>query len=119
MKNQNDLIVLIVTFVLALGITLTAFFMKREPSSPQAPPQVITSEPALPVVAVTMANALPGGSSQNGGVGGGSNSGGGPIGGPGGGPRDAGGRPSGKGSLQVGGVGGMTPGGADGSSAPK
>jgi hypothetical protein len=79
--NQNDLIISIVAVVLGLGFSAAFFFMKRVPIAPAPSPAVITTQPALPVGSVVMANALPGGGSAQGGGGGfGSPPGGGSFG---------------------------------------
>lgn len=72
MKNQNDLIALIVAIVVGLGgIATFAFFMKPEVPNVTAPAPVNTTEAALPQGAVSYTAALPGGGSNTGGGGGG------------------------------------------------
>ncbi|AIE85644.1 hypothetical protein [Fimbriimonas ginsengisoli] len=96
MKNQNDLIVMIVAIVLGIGFSLAFFFMKRDPVAPAAPQQVVTTPLALPGADPVMGNSLSGGGT--GGAGGGGFGG---FGGPGG--------PAGRG-----GFGGSAPKGAKG-----
>ena len=70
MKNQNDLIGLIVAIVVGLGgICTFAFFMKPTVPSVAAPAPVNTTDAALPVGAVSFVTALPGGSSNTAGGG--------------------------------------------------
>ncbi len=108
MKNQNDLIFSIVFGVLGLVAFGIAIATKPEPPTIPAPPQVVTSDAALPATAVVYGNALPNvGTTSGGGASGvrspfassGGGSGGrssGPPGGyPGGPPGGFGGRPSG------------------------
>lgn len=93
MKNQNDLIITIVTVVLAL-IAITAFyFTKPVVTQPPAPEKVITTKPQMPLGDVQYANSLPGASNTGGG---------GPSGG-------GGGRRGGPSGVGGGGGGGMTP----------
>lgn len=66
MKNQNDLIVIIVSVVLALIAIATFYFTKPEVKTPAPPEQVITTAPQLPAGDVKMAAALPGGSNAGG-----------------------------------------------------
>ncbi len=71
MKNQNDLIALIVAIVVGLGgIATFAFFMKPEVPTVTAPAPVNTAEAALPQGSVTYVAALPGGGGTAGGGGG-------------------------------------------------
>src|SRR4051812_22690755 len=68
MKNQNDLIVMIVAIVLGIGFSLAFFFMKRDPVSPPAPQQVVVTPLALPGAEPVMANTLSGGGNAAGGA---------------------------------------------------
>ncbi len=61
MKNQNDLIIIIVSAVLALIIAGVCIGTKREPNTIPAPEKVILTAPALPAGDVVMVNSLPGG----------------------------------------------------------
>lgn len=63
MKNQNDLIGLIVAIVVGLGGILTFFFMKPTPPTVAAPTAVSVAEAKLSEGSVTYTAALPGGSS--------------------------------------------------------
>jgi len=111
-KNQNDLIGLIVAIVVGLGGILTFFFMKPTPPTVAAPTAVSVTDAKLSEGAVTYTAALPGGSS--GGMGGGMAGGmaggfggpsmGGSRGGPGGPPPGAMGAPAGGGGPSVAGV---------------
>jgi preprotein translocase subunit SecD len=65
-KNQNDLIVLIVAFVVLVGGTLTCFFMKPQPTKPTAPAEVDVTAPQLPSQSVVFVNGLSGGGSGSG-----------------------------------------------------
>lgn len=100
MKNQNDLIVIIVSVVLALIAIATFYFTKPEVKTPAPPEQVITTAPQLPAGDVKMAAALPGGSSTGaaGGRGAGNPRGAGPGGG---GAPVAGGNPGATGGPQL------------------
>jgi hypothetical protein len=70
LKNQNDLIVMIVAAVICLGVGLGFFFTKRQVQALQPPAPVVTS-PAKPQEgAVNFANSLPGGSNNSGSEGG-------------------------------------------------
>jgi len=81
MKNQNDLIVIGVCVVFAIGGALTLFFTKREPVALAAPSSVLTTDPKFADnTAPVMGDSLPGGGSGS--FGGGF--GGGFAGGPGG-----------------------------------
>lgn len=72
MKNQNDLIGLIVAIVVGLGgICTFAFFMKPTVPTVTAPAPVNTTDAALPVGAVSYVASLPGGSNTAGGGAGG------------------------------------------------
>jgi len=83
MKNQNDLICIVVCSVLAVVGAVVMFFMKREPVAPAPPQAVLTADPTYPTGgATTWANSLPGGSNSS--AGGFAGFGGG-MGGPGGG----------------------------------
>lgn len=103
MKNQNDLIGLIVAIVVGLGGILTFFFMKPTPPTVAAPTAVSVADAKLSEGSVTYTAALPGGSS--GGMGGGMAGGfggpamGGSRGGPGGPPPGVMGGASGAPSL--------------------
>lgn len=100
MKNQNDLIGLIVAIVVGLGgIATFAFFMKPEVPNVAAPAPVNTTEAALPQGSVTFVTALPGGGT---GAGGGGGFGGGRPSGFGGGAMGAGARGGGGGSSVAG-----------------
>ena len=101
MKNQTDMIVVIVASVLTLGAGIVLFVTKRDPVVLQAPTTVDTSAPQYPAGAVAFGNSLPGG--------GGSTSGG----------RGAGGMSAGKAGM-MGGRGGGKPfgGGAAAMGAP-
>ena len=109
MKNQTDMIVVIVASVLTLGAGIVLFVTKRDPVVLQAPTTVDTSAPQYPAGAVAFGNSLPGG--------GGSTSGG----------RGAGGMSAGKAGMMgmmgggmMGGMGGGKPfgGGAAAMGAP-
>lgn len=95
MKNQNDLIGLIVAIVVGLGGILTFYFMKPTPPTVAAPAAVSTADAKLAPGAVTFVAALPGGSTNT--MGGGSGFGGRAAGGPpmGFGGRGPGGPPAG------------------------
>ncbi len=69
MKNQNDIIVAAIAFVVLLIVVAVSFFTKRDPVIPAAPEVIDTKMPALPVGDVVMANSLPGGQSNGGGSG--------------------------------------------------
>ena len=94
MKNQNDLIVIIVAVFLALCSVAYFFFGKRTVSKPPDPTPVNVTAAKSAEGAVTMANKLPGAKDQQGGsaMGGGSRmAGGGPgASGPPSGPMKAG-----------------------------
>jgi len=85
-KNQNDLIISIVSVVLALIIAGICFGTKRKPVAPAAPEVVVVTKPQLPTSDVKMANGLPGASQNTPGGFGGARGGGaaGPGGGAGG-----------------------------------
>jgi hypothetical protein len=95
MKNQTDMIVAIVAFVLTAGFLLGMWLMKRDTVVLAAPTEVTTTPAAMPAGDVTFANSLPaegGGTSRGmgGGMGGGMGAGksamfGGMMGGPSGG----------------------------------
>lgn len=76
MKNQNDLIGLIVSIVVALAGILTFFFTRPTPPSVPSPTAVNTSPAALRAGSVVFANGLPGGSATGAGGGGGQRRGG-------------------------------------------
>ncbi len=61
MKNQNDLIITIVAIVIALGVSATFFFTKREPVKPADPTPVPTATAALQPGKVVSVAGLPGG----------------------------------------------------------
>lgn len=88
MKNQNDLIALIIVIVLFLIVGGVAFGTKKDPVQPTPPEQVKLTPPQYPTgVTPVMADALPTGSNEQGGGGGmGSPMGGSPMGGGGGAP---------------------------------
>ncbi len=95
MKNQNDLIFMIVFAVIAVGSILAFVFTAPKPITLPAPTAVPTDRVPVAQGAVVKANSLPGGSATGGafgGAGGGRRGGsraglGGPAaGGPGGGP---------------------------------
>jgi hypothetical protein len=90
MKNQNDLIISIVSVL--IGVILTIVFIASAPTvtPPAAPATVDTEAPKLPAGDVAYANSLPGGTSTGPG-GGGSATLGGRMGLGGGGPMGAGG----------------------------
>ncbi len=67
MKNQNDLIVTIVAFVLALGAAAGFYFGARKPIKPQDPEPVPTTAVQVPEGSLTMSNSLPGGGGGGGG----------------------------------------------------
>lgn len=99
-KNQNDLIVIIVSVVLALIAIATFYFTKPEVKTPAPPEQVITTAPQLPAGDVKMAAALPGGSTTGGAAGRGA--GAGPRGaGPAAGSPAGGGNPGATGGPQL------------------
>lgn len=78
MKSQTDLIIGIVSIVLACIIAGVAFGTQMKPVAPAAAPQPKLSPPTLPAnVQVVRANSLPGGG--GGGVGGGMGRGPGPA----------------------------------------
>ena len=112
MKNQNDLICIVVCSVLAVVGAVVMFFMKREPVAPAPPQAVLTADPTYPTGAgSTWANSLPGGSNSSAGgfagFGGGMGPGG--MGGPGGMRGGPGGPPPGIGmppGATAGGMGG-------------
>lgn len=69
MKNQNDLIVMIVAFVVLIGAFCGTYFTMPQVTKPASPEPVNLATPQTPTgVEPVMANSLPGGS-------GGSNSG--------------------------------------------
>jgi hypothetical protein len=108
-KNQNDLIGLIVAIVVGLGgICTFAFFMKPTVPTVTAPAPVNTTDAALPVGAVSYVAALPGGSGNTAGGGAGGFGGGRPggFGGPAQGTSRGGG--GGGGAMAGGGGGGPT-----------
>lgn len=79
MKNQNDLIALIIVIVLFLIVGGVAFGTKKDPVQPTPPEQVKLTAPQYPTgVTPVMADALPTGSDSQGGGGGGMGS---PMGG--------------------------------------
>lgn len=108
MKNQNDLIGLIVAIVVGLGGILTFYFMKPTPPAVLAPAEVKTADAKLAPGAVTFVAALPGGSSNS--MGGGAGFGGRAAGGPPSGMRGPGG-PAGFAPSGVSGAGGGAPAG--------
>lgn len=62
MKNQNDLIIVIVCAVLLLGTGLGFYFTRPEPTAPAAPATVPLGEPTVQAGTVVRGNSLPGGS---------------------------------------------------------
>ncbi|MBX3112452.1 MAG: hypothetical protein KF857_10625 [Fimbriimonadaceae bacterium] len=92
MKNQNDLIAIIVAAVLAVGASAYFIFARRTPAKPAEPTQVPTAASQVPAGAVTYANSLPGG-------------GGGSVGGRRGGPAGVGGGKSKWDNIGAGGPG--------------
>lgn len=76
MKNQNDLIIAIVAFVLMGIVVGVAYGTQRQPAAMTPTEKVITAPPQLPSADVKWANSLPGGGNSAGG-GGGRGSGGG------------------------------------------
>ncbi len=80
MKNQTDLIVIIVAGVFTLGAGLGMWLMKRDPVALTAPTPVTTTAAPLPAGDVTFANSLPGGGGSSG-LAGARGGGGGPMGG--------------------------------------
>ena len=75
MKNQNDLIVSIVAFILMAIIIGVAWGTKKDPVQPTPPQAVNLAQPQLPTAVVpVMSNSLPNGGSNS--------SGGGPGAGP-------------------------------------
>jgi len=79
LKNQNDLIVMIATAVVCLGVGLGFFFNKRTPDKPAPPKPVPTAAAKRLDGAVVFANGLPGSSNNSGGGGGGGGRGAGPV----------------------------------------
>ncbi len=72
MKNQNDMIFMIVAAVLSLGIGLGMFFGAKRTVTRPADPAPVAIAPAKPQEgAVVMASSLPGAGGQTGGGGGG------------------------------------------------
>lgn len=71
MKSQNDLIISIVSVVLAIIIATTFFFTKREVVKPADPQPIVTADAKFTPGVVEMKNALPGASGSQGGPGGG------------------------------------------------
>ena len=122
MKNQTDLIVAIVAFVLTAGSLLGMWMMKRETVVLAAPTEVTTTPAVLPAGDVSVGNSLPGGGGGSwrhagrfrrcrGGMMGGMMGG---MGGPGMGPGKMGPGMMGPGTMGGGGGRGMTPGGKPG-----
>ena len=68
MKNQLDLIVSIVAVVLAIGLSLTFYFTKRQPLTVTDPSPIVTANVTPPAGSVVTANALAGGGSGGGGA---------------------------------------------------
>jgi hypothetical protein len=76
-NNQNNIIAFAVAFVVLLIVGGIAYAERPIPITPQAPAEVVTTDPVAPTnTQPVMANALPGGGSAAGGMGGGGNSGG-------------------------------------------
>jgi hypothetical protein len=67
MKNQNDLIVRIVTIVLAAIACGVIFYQKPVPATIPAPEKVPAVVTAIPAGAVVTAKGLPGGGESSGG----------------------------------------------------
>jgi hypothetical protein len=113
MKNQTDMIVLIVAGILTVGAGIVLFVTKRETVVLQAPTQVETAAPTYPTGTVSFGNGLAGSTSTTiggrGGMMGGMSSGkAGMMGAMGGGPMGMG-RPGGM-PGGMGGPGGGGPG---------
>jgi len=70
MKNQTDMIVIIVAGVFTAGAGLGMWFMKREPIVPAVPTTVPTTAAPLPSGDVVFANTLPSGGGSQAGFGG-------------------------------------------------
>lgn len=66
MKNQNDLIIVIVCVVLLLGFGLGFHFTRPTVVAPAAPATVPLGEPTVQEGTVVRANSLPGGSTAAG-----------------------------------------------------
>lgn len=63
--SQNDLIFIIVSIVVGLGLAITFIFTAPQPVSPAAAPTVASGRAKLPDANPTLAAALPGGSSNS------------------------------------------------------
>ena len=100
MKNQNDLIIAIVAFVLMGIVVGVAYGTQRQPAAMTPTEKVITAPPQLPSADVKWANSLPGGGNSAGG-GGGRGSGGGLASSPAGGGRGPAAGSSGQGNAQI------------------
>lgn len=60
MKNQNDLIIIVVAIVCFIGwACICLFVLMRTPAAPQAPAVVATADAPLPPEAPVMAASLP------------------------------------------------------------
>lgn len=59
MKNQNDLIAIIVAAVLAVGASSYFVFARRQPSKPADPTTVPTAASQVPAGSLSLANSLP------------------------------------------------------------
>lgn len=71
MKNQNDLIAIIVAAVLAVGASSYFIFARRQPTKPAEPTKVPTVASQVPAGSLSLANNLPNaGSGAAGGFGG-------------------------------------------------
>ncbi len=95
MKNQTDLIVIIVASVFTVGAFIGTMLMKRDVVVLPAPAEVVVTPAPLPAGDVVFADALPGGGSNAAG-GGGAGRGRGPGGGGGFGGSGAAGRMGGR-----------------------
>ncbi|MCU0317509.1 MAG: hypothetical protein MUC92_13060 [Fimbriimonadaceae bacterium] len=69
MKNQNDIILCIVAFVFAVGLSAVFFFNKKQPQQLPEPAKVITTPATVSAGAVVFANSLPNAGSAAGGAG--------------------------------------------------
>lgn len=66
MKNQNDLIVMIVAFVVLIGAFCGTYFTMPQVTKPASPEPVNLATPQTPTgVEPVMANSLPGGSGNS------------------------------------------------------
>ncbi|MBS1707293.1 MAG: hypothetical protein JSS65_01080 [Armatimonadetes bacterium] len=67
MKNQNDIIAIIVAAVLAIGASCYFIFAHRKPETPASPTPVPTAATKVPEGSLALANSLPGGGGGGGG----------------------------------------------------